>query len=224
MGVPHPLRGRGWELTVERVEGVLPGVDLWWARVKDLARESGAELLCSEERERMLRFRLEADRRAFLVKRLLVRGVLSAYAGVDFPAEAWRFAVEEQGRPRLAPEWDGLGLRFSLARSGEMVVCAVARGGAVGVDVEDMLLRVEEELPEGVLAENEQEGLRGLAGAVRREAFLGFWTLKEAYGKGLGCGLLVDEPEYAGGESWRFVQGMVGGRYVMAVVHSSTVA
>jgi 4'-phosphopantetheinyl transferase len=94
---------------------------------------------------------------------------------------------ERHGKPRLsAPAGE---LAFNLSRTKGLSLLAVA-DNEVGVDIER---RGGPEVLEGselVLAPEEREAVAAAPDAAA--AFLGLWTRKEAYLKGIGLGLIAD--------------------------------
>ena len=95
--------------------------------------EACASLLSEGERARWQKFRFERNRREYLATRALVRTALSRH-GATLP-EAWRFSCNEFGKPATEP---ASGLHFNLANSLGLVVCLIAEGAEVGVDVESL--------------------------------------------------------------------------------------
>lgn len=87
------------------------------------------------------------------------------------------------GKPRLAraaSEWG-----FNLSHAGDYVVAALAKGSAIGVDLESMARKTDmEALGERVFSESERELVR----AGGRDAFFALWSQKEALLKAMGCG------------------------------------
>ena len=147
--------------------------------------------LDEEERRRHARISSERQRLEYLAAHALLRACLSRFAAPT--PEAWRFVQDEHGCPSLAPELGCGWLRFSLAHTAGLVVVAVARDRAVGVDAEDC----ERPLDRAVVtrrffAPAEGAGLDALATEeLRRERFFALWTLKEAYLKARGLGLAL---------------------------------
>jgi 4'-phosphopantetheinyl transferase len=145
-------------------------------------------LLSGDEGRRLDRLRREPDRRAFLVAHALLRLMLSRYA--DVPPASWTFSANRWGRPEIAGPAAAPALRFSLSHTAGLVACAVARDGDCGLDVEacdrtgDLLM-----VARRVLSESELADLENTPAAARRERFLTYWTLKEAYVKARGMGL-----------------------------------
>jgi 4'-phosphopantetheinyl transferase len=180
----------GW-----RVPGNLPALKRRnvhvWRIALDLAEEqvaSLASLLSSEERARAARF-LPADAgRRFVVSHGAVRMILGGYLGQK--PERIVFATDEQGKPHIARWARDPALSFNLSHSGELALCAVAEGRAVGVDVERMHpVAYWRDIAERYYSVRENEALRGLPDDLAFEAFFHVWTRKEACAKALGQGM-----------------------------------
>lgn len=140
-------------------------------------------LLSEEELSGLSRFRHEADRRRHAHGRGLARSLLGVLCG-QRPAEV-PLKVDAQGKPHV----EGSQLTFSIAHSGDAVLVACARNGAVGVDVESLERRVKLiELARHFFHVSEVSYIEAIE-ASRRERFFQIWTAKEAYCKALGLGL-----------------------------------
>lgn len=154
-----------------------------------VAREPSAPdeaLLDDDERARSSRFVRSRDRHRFVLAHAALRLFLARCLDIE-PATV-RYESGADGKPRLGP---GLpALEFNLSHSGDVAVLAASRNRAVGVDVEQM-----RDVPDALsIAEThfspaEQEALRSLAPARRRDAFFRCWTRKEAVIKASGEGL-----------------------------------
>jgi 4'-phosphopantetheinyl transferase len=174
---------------------VKPGADevhVWLAYDREFADESVlrsfADMLEPAERERHGRLRAEHLPRQYLVTRALQRAVLSRCEPAIAPAQ-WRFATGEHGKPRVAREFESLGLHFNLAHTSGLVVMAVARR-ELGVDTEELSRRLPAPgVIEQYLAPRERAGLAALDDARRASRFYAIWSLKEAWIKATGEGL-----------------------------------
>ncbi len=153
------------------------------------------------ERARLEALRAEADQRLYLAAHGLLRQVLGELGPVG-PAE-WRFRADERGRPQISfPVRTGL--TFSLTHTGGLVAVAVGRDVEVGVDAEWLgrrqIARLDADLmalAERYFAPTEQAAVAAKGVAQRPEAFLRFWTLKEAYLKARGVGLTLPLRDFA---------------------------
>ncbi|BDU76463.1 4'-phosphopantetheinyl transferase family protein [Mesoterricola sediminis] len=157
--------------------------------------------LSPAERDRAGRFRRPEDRLAFQ----LGRGFLRALLGRALGQEAWTgaFAAGPGGRPAL-PGGAGRDLRFSLARTGSAVACALAEGLEVGLDLESP-----DRGPDptawaaAALGPAEAEAWGTLPAADQPEALLRAWVAKEAALKLDGRGLALDpRSAQAGPDCW----------------------
>ena len=145
------------------------------------------EWLNAEERRRYDRFRHEDDRLMFALGRVMSRTLVGRALGVD--PDSWRWREGEHGRPEIAaPDTP---LRFNLAHSAGLVVCALAYGREVGVDVENTTRPAPDPLiVRRYCSPIEAEDVEA-RGPHWRDRFLVYWTLKEAYLKALGLGISV---------------------------------
>jgi 4'-phosphopantetheinyl transferase len=178
----------------ERTEVLLAFVALTGAAdARDRALLDAAELARAE------RFARPADRRRYELAHAGLRLLLGGCLGTD-PARV-RFDHDADGRPRLAAG-DGLlaaaaeRLDFNLAHSGDIALVAIARGRAVGADVEQVrAVRHALAVADTHFPPAEADALRALPAAERSAAFLRAWTRKEAVVKceGTGLGRPLDE-------------------------------
>jgi len=148
-----------------------------------------------DELARFHRFRHDDDRMMFAAGRSMARTLVGRALGVDPAAWAWREGPH--GRPEIAD--GGANVQFNLSHSAGLVICAVARGRAVGVDVEDLERRTTEwALVERYCSPAETRDIRA-HGDNWRERFLMYWTLKEAYlkARGLGISLTLADISFA---------------------------
>ncbi|MGA8892735.1 MAG: 4'-phosphopantetheinyl transferase superfamily protein [Anaeromyxobacteraceae bacterium] len=160
------------------------------------ARAACLELLDAGERERLDRFRFEADALAYLAAHALLRSALSQVAPVH-PGN-WRFRRRPGGRPEVEAPARHRHLSFSLSHTRGRVAVAVANGGDVGIDVE--LAEGEGRLRTSLkrlFAPSEVEAIESGPPSQRERRTLEFWTLKEAFLKASGTGLTAELDEVA---------------------------
>jgi 4'-phosphopantetheinyl transferase len=145
-------------------------------------------LMSPDEADRHARFAHERTRREFLLARGMARTVLAAYTGT--PPAALRFMADAFGKPLLCAPADDPSIHFNLSHSHGVIVCAVALGRQVGIDVESVARQIEcLDLAERYFAPAEVAHLRTLHVDERQVAFFAIWTLKEAFVKATGHGL-----------------------------------
>jgi len=160
-------------------------VQVWCARVDEAAVKAAVGLLNEEERARMERMRLGIARHEFVVGRAMLR-VLAGAAAACGPREV-TIGVGEFGKPRVE------GVEFSVAHSHGLVVLALCREAAVGVDVEWVEREIEAlEIARSSFAPGEIKRIEPAAeGADRAREFFAVWTRKEAIVKAHGQGLTI---------------------------------
>ena len=168
---------------------------LYLAEIRDTLdpelQQAYKRLLSSSELTRYEQFCFDRDKRRFLVTRALVRSVLGSYTGT--PPEALVFCTGTYGRPELRSSLNlERPLRFNVSHTDSVAVLAVTYDSAIGVDVasaaqaESLVLTQQQ-----FLSPFESARLRRLSPAQRRKELLALWTLKEAYTKACGLGLIL---------------------------------
>ena len=101
----------------------------------------------------------------------------------ELGADRVEFETGANGKPLLAGAAADWG--FNLSHAGAYAVAVLARGAAIGVDLESTARKADiERLGRRVFSESEQAWVR----AGGREAFFALWSRKEALLKALGCG------------------------------------
>lgn len=154
-----------------------------------------------------------------------MRCVLSRYAPV--PPQAWGFENGPWGRPRIqAPTVElAQGLDFNLSHTDGLIVMAVARDMALGVDAENVGRKAALDVADQFFSAAESAALKALAPSLQAERFFALWTLKESYIKARAMGLQIPldsfgfaldgrngidfacaEPDEDGAQRWHFWQ------------------
>jgi 4'-phosphopantetheinyl transferase len=177
-----------WSAEFRSLGGRLPALDAGsvhiWARS---VRESALrvfDLLSEDERSRAARFRRREDRERFVAARGFLRQVLAHYTAS--PPEALCFHQRPGGKPTLGADSE---IAFSLSHSGAMVLVAITRDAAVGVDVEMIRAFNVRQVARSCFSDDELEAVVSDSEADELNAFYRQWTLKEAYFKATGEGL-----------------------------------
>ncbi|HET7063349.1 MAG TPA: 4'-phosphopantetheinyl transferase superfamily protein [Rudaea sp.] len=119
-----------------------------------------------------------------------VRGLLAAY--LDCAPDAVRLRLGEHGKPFLdGPFLAGSrAFDFNVSHSGGALIVAIARGQALGVDIETQRRRRPVlDLARRFFAADEASALASLDEPRRQIAFLRLWSCKEAVVKALGIGI-----------------------------------
>lgn len=156
--------------------------------------EPNWRLLDARERAAADAFVQAEDRMRYGHAHCALRILLGDLLGIA-PAQV-AIRVGETGKPFL----DGPGgeVTFNLSHSRHTALIAIARGAAVGVDVEDDDGRSDYgEMIGTVFDDAAAAMLRQLAPPRQRQVFLRGWTRKEAVAKALGSGFLIDPRRFA---------------------------
>ncbi|MGB3515813.1 MAG: 4'-phosphopantetheinyl transferase superfamily protein [Elainellaceae cyanobacterium] len=148
-------------------------------------------MLSSDEQERAARFKFDHHRQRFMAARCRLRQLLAGYLAIA--PEQIQFGYGSHGKPLLAPATDSLqpGLSFNLTHTDDWALYAFTLGCAIGVDIERV-----RPMPDGLrIAQRfftpaEAEAIAEFPAAEHADAFFTLWTLKEAYLKAKGEGLV----------------------------------
>lgn len=173
----------GIELAESEIHVFSFGLDIARSHVARLER-----LLTKDEVDRAQRYRVPRARQRFIVSRVGLRELLAQYAAID--AACLRLRYGEFGKPYLENTPGDAHIQFNMSRSHNLSIVAIRLEEEVGVDVE----RVRPfpgalEIAERFFADEEYQSLRTLPVAAQDQAFLDYWTRKEAIVKSFGRGL-----------------------------------
>jgi 4'-phosphopantetheinyl transferase len=167
-----------------------------WRAALDLPSDDLDRLrsvLAPEELRRAEHIVHPQQRSRSISSRGLLRFILSGYLGAE--PRSLGFRANSFGKPCLTGQPDGPSLEFNVSHSAGLALYAVARGRAVGVDLERIRADVScEELALYVLSEAERSAWLALPPDRRVKAFYACWTRKEAYAKATGMGLAIPLP------------------------------
>jgi len=165
-------------------------VHVWCSRFQTsyISQKKFVGSLSAEEMVRARRFVRESDRDRYIFAHALFRSILGTYLGCS-PQELV-FGTNQYGKPFLVSPHGNNEIQFNLSHSRNMVLIAVARQIAVGIDVE-YIRRVSDahEIVDRFFSTHERRFLFSLSPTDFNEAFFACWTLKEAFAKGIGKGL-----------------------------------
>jgi 4'-phosphopantetheinyl transferase len=129
-------------------------------------------------------------RHRWTMARDALRVILASYARVD--PKALRFSTTGYGKPSFTHgRGSEAGLEFSLSHSDDVTLIAVARAGAVGVDLERVTPLASDlrDIADRFLAADERPIADLVDARERLAAFYRCWTRKEAVLKAAGLGL-----------------------------------
>jgi 4'-phosphopantetheinyl transferase len=149
--------------------------------------EALGALLSTEERNRAARLITPEAREGFVAARGRLRQLLGLLSKRS--PDRLRIGIDARGKPRLEGDTPPR-LRFNVAHSGRLLVCAVTLDHEVGIDVEREREDVDcDRIARRFFAAEEAQALSALPPRIRRQAFFACWTRKEAVVKATGAGL-----------------------------------
>jgi 4'-phosphopantetheinyl transferase len=192
LAVPLPAAVTTLSLSETLDEGVL---DVWVSRLATLeASWFDLTVLDDDERRHAEAFTEADERERYLAAHVALRHLLGSYLqiapqAVSYVREPCPSCGAPHGRPALlAPSSP---LYFSLARSGELALIAIAPR-PVGVDLEGVPQSETVAAVSALLHPAERAEITAAAPAQRTDIFTRVWTRKEAYLKGVGVGVADD--------------------------------
>ena len=148
-----------------------------------------SEQLAADEQARASQLQRPQDRRDFVLRRVMLRKLLSRYLGCEMKDVA--LDASASGKLRLRD--DASGLEFNISSSDGRAVFAIARSVQVGIDLERIRPDFDHrDLSERYFSEPERAQL-----ARKPAEFFRLWTRKEARVKLSGQGLLQPEDDSA---------------------------
>ncbi|HVO61789.1 MAG TPA: 4'-phosphopantetheinyl transferase superfamily protein [Terriglobales bacterium] len=171
--------------------GLHPGEVEIWRSPNDVESDSYERLrtlLVPEELARAAAFRLQRDRKQYVIGRGLLRMLLAGYLRLD--PLAVRFQYTSYGKPQLLFPSKDCNIQFNIAHSGAIILFGFTLEHRIGVDIEQMRSDVEiDDISQRFFSASERQWISGLPPAQRSDAFFRCWTRKEAFLKGTGKGL-----------------------------------
>jgi 4'-phosphopantetheinyl transferase len=178
-----------WRFPPPRIELPNSEIHLWCSPLDmtEEQKEDSYQILSADEQNRASRYLSTEDANKFIRSRMLLRSILSFYLERD-PKDL-QIVYTAQGKPILSYE-DAHDIQFNLSHSADLVVIAVTRDIALGVDIEAMSRPQDDiELAREFFSPQEFNTLQNLSEPHKMEAFLNCWTRKEAYFKATGTGI-----------------------------------
>jgi 4'-phosphopantetheinyl transferase len=174
--------------------------------------------LAADEQARAARFHFERDRDHFTIARGVLRTILGRY--LNRAPESLSFCYGPHGKPELAGESGGAGIRFNLSHSHGLALYAIARDRELGIDLERIRCDLAVlEIAERFFSREEAARLRAFPGESRYQEFFRCWTGKEAYVKarGEGLSLPLDQRDPSEVSRWSFRELIPAAGYLAAL-------
>ncbi len=183
---------QSWTMAAPQAKLAESDVHVWLVPIDHFTSTSLCleQFLSSDEYARANRFHFERDRQSFITVRGILRILLAGY--LNTAPGVLRFQQNTYGKPALLNETDALRLEFNVSHSGRLALIAIARGRALGVDIEHKRpLADADAIAAAYFSANERTAIHALTGGTKVDAFYACWTRKEAYIKAIGRGLFM---------------------------------
>ena len=165
-------------------------VHLWWVNLRNEIPHAKDyyKILSIDEINRAARYHYQQHRYSFIVRRGLLRIILSKYLSIH--AKNLRFIYNISCRPSLDLPFQGKGLNFNISHSNGFAIYAITIDRKVGIDIEFINNSYcHEGIIDQMLSPKEMKIYFTLHPNIRLRAFYESWTSKEAYLKATGYGL-----------------------------------
>jgi 4'-phosphopantetheinyl transferase len=175
------------DLILASISSLEETIDIWQMPLEPKSNLPQIWLyLSADEQERANRFKFDLHRDRFIMARGNLRMILGEYLNVS-PTDI-NFSYTSRGKPTIS---NYSSLQFNLSHSHELAVYAITANTAIGIDLEyqrpvDDLLQ----LAERFFNDQEYQMLKTFTPSDQQQIFLQIWTLKEAYLKATGEGLV----------------------------------
>lgn len=151
-------------------------------------------LLSEDEIQRGDRFYKIEHQNRFVVCRAILRTILSRYLHVtpnELQFEYGNSGNQSGGKPRLAEKCGGDWLQFNLSHSHNLAVYGITKHHPVGIDLEYLRPFPNAiKIAERFFSQAEYQAIKSLSDREQLRAFYQIWTVKEAYLKATGEGIV----------------------------------
>ncbi|VEP18946.1 4'-phosphopantetheinyl transferase HetI [Hyella patelloides LEGE 07179] len=162
-------------------------VHLWRANLKIPTKQITElnNILSLDEKERAERFRFPQHRNRFVAARGFLRQIISGY--LNIASQEIVFSYGGRGKPKLANS----NLQFNISHSQDIALYAFTNHQLIGIDVEYLRSNVEcHKIAQRFFTSAESQLITSLSKEKQTQTFFHLWTVKEAYLKAIGEGLV----------------------------------
>ncbi len=181
-----------WAVTCEPPKLKSSEVHIWRFDLSEFVNTVSEmrQILSADECARADRFHFEKDRTRFVIRRGVLRKLLSKYVSIE-PADL-RFAHNNFDKPAL--EGDER-IVFNASSSQDVGIVGIAHNAKLGMDVEFVDTTFPHmEIAKRYFSDDEVRALQALPSELRTTVFFDCWTKKEAYVKAIGDGMSLTLP------------------------------
>lgn len=162
-------------------------VHLWRANLNVSASriEQLNSTLSTDEKDRAKRFKFVQHQNCFIAARGFLRQIIHYY--LQIPQQDILFQYSDRGKPKLAYN----NLQFNLSHSQNIALYGITKKKLIGIDIEYVRSNVDcSKIAERFFNYEEYKLIKGLDKEKQAQTFFHLWTIKEAYLKATGEGLV----------------------------------
>lgn len=160
-------------------------IALYFGDITIYSSDSMIKYLTEEEIHSAKKFSKEKEQRSFIIRRALLRILLSNY--LPTPHNEIKFDCGVNNKPYLKHPND---LYFNMAQTLDYLVIGLSTKAEIGVDIEAINRHFDcQKLAPYLLSETELQLYNQLNDLAKSQFFLKTWTCKEAFFKAKGVGL-----------------------------------
>ena len=146
-----------------------------------------SHVLSSEEKENASSFKIDYQRKSYILSRVILRFLLSKYTGIS--PELIKIYKNEYAKPFIKSSGP---IKFNISHSKDKLAIAIA-SSEVGIDIEYINPSFDiHEVMNMTLSENEKLNIKKLEPDLQKKKFYSYWTQKEALLKAIGTGINMD--------------------------------
>ena len=161
-------------------------VDIWHLDLNKALKFS-TNSLSANEKEKARSFVNAVDKNNYISSHIFLREVLSSYF-LDIKPKEWKFEGNKYGKPFISSSHN-LEFYFNLSHTKSDAYIIFSKEYECGIDIEESNnLEISEGMAKLVFTDNELEEF--LKAKNKEVFFYKHWTLKEAYLKALGVGII----------------------------------
>lgn len=149
-------------------------------------------LLSPEEIKRSKQFVFDRDRHRYQITHSMKRLILANY--LDCDPKCLKFEFGKQGKPSLKELQNYLNIQFNISHSHRLIIIAITTEDSIGVDIEYNATEISvASLSEIIFSPEEKIIFSSLQSEQeKQQAIFRCWTIKEAFLKACGIGLMID--------------------------------
>lgn len=145
--------------------------------------------LSEKEKKQVERFPFQSEKNQHVLTRYLLRFMFNKF--YNRPFESFEFESDDKGKLSLLNLPHETPIYFNISHTKGMIACAFSKAKFIGIDIESTTREINHvDFANSIFSQAEFRQIKGLSEIEGRELFFKIWTLKEAYLKALGVGIV----------------------------------